>query len=161
MDQDMPEVDSARRALALAERSQRSARRPQPMPQWYGPVIGAMMALFWAGSDLGRALHAAWVAAVVGGGYCFGIGVAIGVVRDRQRVVVRFDRAYLLPTIAVVLGCLITSMAAYAAAWSAGIWARGTVAGVCGGLALWSGAVVLNHRVRADRAAFDAADVPS
>lgn len=96
----------------------------------------------------GRAVRSPWPFLAVGVVYCFGIGIAIGVVRQCQGVVGRWDRR---KVIAAVLGsalCLMVGLGAYAGAWAVGFWARGTVAGVCAGATFWGAAAVINRQIR-------------
>jgi hypothetical protein len=140
-------------ALSGAERSRASSRRPQLLPRWYGPVIGILMAAYIASSDLGRAWNAPWIFAVTGGVYGLGIALAVGLVRQRQGVVTRFDRAYVAPSLVACAACLAAGGGAYAAAWATGIWARGIVGGIAAGATFWLAAALLNRRIRRDLAA--------
>jgi hypothetical protein len=145
-----PDPQAARDALRAAQRSRAASGTPQPLPGWYGPVIGALMAGYVASSDLVRVWHAPWVFAVTGLVYAFCIGLAVGVARLRHGVVTRLARAYLLPSMLACAACLLIGGAGYAAAWAVGWWARGTIGGLAAGLAFWAAAILLNRRIRRD-----------
>lgn len=159
MNNNQLDVAHAKEALTRAAKAKKSAERPQPLPRWYGPMIGAMIAIYIASSDFGRALHAPWIIAMVGMVYIFAIGIAISLIWKCQGLIPRFQRAYLIPSLLVVGACLFAIPAAYAAAWAAGIWARGSVAGVIGGLCFWTGAAVVNKRLRIDLVKCDSSDL--
>lgn len=148
MEFDTTEAQNAREALDQAACSRQEARHLQVMPEWYGPTVGAMIAVYVASSDVARAVHSPWPFLAVALLYSLGIGIAIGAVRRRQGVVGRWDREAVTVSVLGVAACVLVGLGAYAGAWAAGIWARGTVAGACAGATFWGVAAIVNRRIR-------------
>lgn len=148
MEFDTAEAQSAKESLDQAALSRREVCRLQVMPWWYGPTVGVMIAVYVASSDLARAMRSPWPFLAVGILYALGVGMAIGVVRQRQGVVGRWDREAVTASLLATAACVLVGLGTYAGAWAAGIWARGTEAGVCAGATFWAAAAVINRRIR-------------
>jgi enoyl-CoA hydratase/carnithine racemase len=144
-------------ALRLAADARRAARRPQPLPPWFGPVVGGLMAVFVSGFTITAEAEMPGLTALIGAAYVLLVLGALTMQR-RQTPVLSWSTAYLGPTVAVVVGVCAAGGLGWGVAWGVGLASADAtiVAGVTLGLSFWLGATLLNRRVHRDRAQWDA-----
>ncbi|MEV4561295.1 hypothetical protein AB0K51_30495 [Kitasatospora sp. NPDC049285] len=137
-------------ALALAGRARAAARRPAPLPWWYGPGIGASFAAY--GAALGQSFRHQWQWLIP---LCaLGLVVVLAVivrVAARASGVARLAERGLPPHTFPALGAVVLVAAvAGLATWLVSgdqRWAI-TAAGAAGGLALWGVISLINRQVK-------------
>lgn len=137
-------------ALAIAGRAEAAARRPQPLPWWYGPGVGLSFAAYGAGIGQSFERQALWLILLCP----FGLVLAqAAIVRAavRARGVAGLAERGLPPHVLRALGAVVLATALCGVVgWLATgdqSWAGG-VAGAGGGLTLWACIVLINRHFK-------------
>ncbi|MFF0391306.1 hypothetical protein ACFYS8_21875 [Kitasatospora sp. NPDC004615] len=137
-------------ALALAGRAEAAARRPQPLPWWYGPGVGLSFAAYGAAIGKSFGQQAQWLILLCPLGLVL-VQAAIVRAAVRARGVAGLVERGLPPHAlrafgAVVLAAVLSGLVAWLATGDPG-WAS-AAAGVGGGLAMWAGIALINRHVK-------------
>ncbi|WP_354640233.1 hypothetical protein [Kitasatospora camelliae] len=142
-------------ALALAGRAKAAARRPVPMPGWYGPAFGGALTAY--GVVLGQSLEheLRWLTILAALLFSAGTGAMASVAVRAGGVARRASREYAGVTTAGVAAVLAIGGAIGLVVWLLGgpIGAVMGLGGAAAGLAFWQMTVVINKRIRRDGAA--------
>lgn len=137
-------------ALALAGRAEAAARRPQPLPWWYGPGVGLSLAAYGAAIGQSFERQAQWLILLCPLGLVL-VQAAIVRAAVRARGVAGLVERGLPPHAlralgAVVLAAALSGLVAWLATGDQA-WA-GAGAGAGGGLAMWAVIVLINRHVK-------------
>ncbi|MFD8480705.1 hypothetical protein [Kitasatospora sp. NPDC059673] len=137
-------------ALVLAGRAEAAARRPLPLPWWYGPGVGLSFAAY--GAALGRSFEqqAQWLILLCPLGLVL-VQAAIVRAATRARGVAGLVERGLPPHAlralgAVVVAAALSGLVGWLATGDSG-W-TGAAAGAGGGLTLWAGIALINRHVK-------------
>ncbi|KDN85436.1 hypothetical protein [Kitasatospora cheerisanensis] len=137
-------------ALALAGRAEAAARRPLPLPWWYGPGVGLSIAAYGAAIGQSFEHQAQWLILLCPLGLVL-VQAAIVRATTHARGVARLAERGLPPYTmrafgVVVLAAALSGLAAWLATGDQS-WI-GAAAGAGGGLALCGGIVLLNRHLK-------------
>ncbi|WP_329564026.1 hypothetical protein [Kitasatospora sp. NBC_01266] len=139
-------------ALALAERANAAAHRPQLLPAWYGPAIGALLAAYGTSIGIARSSHADWLVLVNAVLFAVLMGVLVRIGARSTGVVGRLAdldrgwRTFVRGGTAAVL--VVAGAAGLACAPAGGLLGACGGAGVGAGLAFWALMLLANQRIR-------------
>ncbi|BAJ28341.1 MULTISPECIES: hypothetical protein [Kitasatospora] len=143
-----PEELAPAAALALAERARAAARRPAPMPWWYGPGVGATLAVYCAAIGQSFQRQAQWLIPLCAAAL---MAVMAAILRTAMRasgVAARLEKAKVPPKIMRAFGVtVLAAVLAWLGTWLATGdqgWAM-AAAGLVAGLAVW-GVIALANR---------------
>ncbi|MBV2153882.1 hypothetical protein [Kitasatospora sp. SUK 42] len=142
---------SAAEALRLADRAGAAARRPRPVPGWYGPVVAAGFAAFGIATGQAVAAGQVWLIGILGGVWGALCGL-IGLAGMRGGGVIQREApsGMAVPVLLTVLSVLAAMLGTMALAWWAGGGPQWIAAagGVVGGAVFWAANSALNRRIR-------------
>ncbi|MFD5562135.1 hypothetical protein [Kitasatospora griseola] len=137
-------------ALAIAGRAEAAARRPQPLPWWYGPGVGLSLAAY--GAALGQSFErqAQWLILLCPLGLVLVQAAIVRVAIRARGVAGLVERGFPPHAVralgAVVLVAALSGLVAWFATGDQG-WV-GAAVGAGGGLTLWAAIVLINRHVK-------------
>ncbi|MFK0189949.1 hypothetical protein [Kitasatospora sp. NPDC090308] len=138
-------------ALALAERARAAARRPAPMPWWYGPGVGASLAVYCAAIGQSFQQQAHWLIPLCAAGLAAVLAAIVRVAMRSSGVAARLEKVKIPPNVLWALGLtILAAVLAWLGTWLATGdqgWAM-AAAGVVGGLAVWGVITMANREVK-------------
>ncbi|MGW4805675.1 hypothetical protein [Kitasatospora sp. NPDC004272] len=138
-------------ALALARRAQAAARRPAPMPWWYGPGVGAVLAVYCAAIGQSFQRQAQWLIPLCAAALAVVVAAIVRVAMRSSGVAARLEKTKVPPGVLRALGLsVLLAVLAWLGTWLATddqAWAM-AAAGAVGGLAVWGVIAMANREIK-------------
>ncbi|WP_033215887.1 hypothetical protein [Kitasatospora phosalacinea] len=138
-------------ALELARRARAAARRPAPMPWWYGPGVGAALAGYCAAIGQSFERQAQWLIPLCVAALVAVLAAIVRVATRSSGVAARLERTKLPPNVLRALGLtVLLAVLAWFGTWLATGeqgWSM-AVAGAVAGLAVWGVIAMANREIK-------------
>ncbi|QKW17649.1 hypothetical protein HUT16_10810 [Kitasatospora sp. NA04385] len=138
-------------ALAIAQRAQAAARRPAPMPWWYGPGVGATLAVYCAAIGQSFQRQAQWLIPLCAAALAAVLAAIVRVAMRSSGVAAQLEKTKVPPGVLRALGLtVLLSVLAWFGTWLATGeqgWAM-AAAGVVAGLAVWGVITMANREIK-------------